>query len=209
VRERPALVVGLTGGIASGKSAAATRFAERGANVVDTDLLARDVVVPDSEGLARIVDAFGTEVLTEGGELDRARLRRLVFDDAERRRRLEGILHPLIRTLMWQRVAEASGPYVVVVIPLLVEGGLHREVDRVLVIDVDSSTQRQRLAARDGSTKAQIDAILDAQATREERLRHADDVIDNTGSLEELGQQVDVHHERYLELSRQTPQGER
>src|SRR6056297_1217894 len=175
-------VIALTGGIASGKTAVSDRFSALGASVVDTDCIAREVVAPDSAGLARVVAA--------SGELDRLALRDRIFDDAAARARLEGILHPLIEARARDAIRAADGPYVVLVVPLLIETGLFGDADRVLVVDVPRAVQLERLTARDGVTPDQARAALAAQATREQRLAVADDVIDNSGALEALDEQV-------------------
>src|SRR6266481_1141983 len=149
------LRIGLTGGIASGKSAVAQRFEELGVPVIDADESARIVVAPGSAGLADVVKHFGQNLLTPGGELDRRSLRNLIFSDPSRRRQLEAILHPLIRTDMEHRASVASGPYLVMAIPLLIESGGRERVDRVLVVDVDEEVQLKRLMERDGGTMAQ------------------------------------------------------
>jgi len=196
------LRIGLTGGIASGKSAVAQRFAELGVPVIDADESARIVVAPGTPGLAEVVGKFRGNVLTASGELDRPALRALIFADSIRRRELEAILHPLIRADMERRASAASGPYLVMAIPLLIEGGGSERVDRVLVVDVDEEVQLKRLMARDGGTLEQAQAILAVQATRAARLRAADDVLPNVGSLSELRHGVDQLHQRYVDLAR-------
>src|SRR5690606_24299131 len=171
------LIIGLTGGIGSGKSAVAERFAARGVPVLDADLIAREVVEPGTPGLAQVVEVFGPEVLDPQGRLDRARLGRRVFGAPERRRRLEASLHPLIYAEMRERVRRLAAPYCILVIPLLIETGQTDLVDRVLVVDAPPELQYQRVAARDGRSPAEIEAILRAQASRETRLAAADDVI--------------------------------
>jgi dephospho-CoA kinase len=195
------LTIGLTGGIASGKTTVAERFLEHGVPVIDADESARIVVAPGQPGLRRIVEQFGEHVLSQDGALDRRALRRLVFDDSAKRKRLEAILHPLIRADMDERVARARGPYVVLAIPLLIEGGGQGRVDRVLVVDVDEPRQLERLMARDSSSLAEAHAILAAQASRAARLAAADDVLENFGTVSELRQAVDRLHTRYLELA--------
>jgi dephospho-CoA kinase len=198
------LRIGLTGGIASGKSTVAQRFAELGVPVIDADQAARAVVNPGTPGLAQVVARFSSIVAAANGELDRRALRNLIFSDAAARADLNAILHPLIRDHMQQEIAAAVGPYVVLAIPLLVEGGAQRDrVDRVLVVDVDEAVQIARLTARDGSTPEQARAILAAQTSRSARLNAADDVLPNTGTVIELRQGVDRLHEHYLELARQ------
>jgi dephospho-CoA kinase len=195
------LRIGLTGGIASGKSTVAQRFAELGVPVIDADESARIVVAPGSAGLAEVVGKFGENLLTADGALDRRSLRNLIFSDPSRRRELEAILHPLIRADMEHRATVASGPYVVMAIPLLIEGGGRERVDRVLVVDVDEEVQLKRLMERDGGTMEQAKAILAAQASRAARLQLADDVLHNVGSLSELRHAVDQLHRRYVGLA--------
>jgi dephospho-CoA kinase len=196
------LRVALTGGIASGKSTVAALFAERGVPVLDTDLIARDVVAPGTAGLAEVVTAFGREVLAPDGSLDRRALRERVFANPAERRRLEAILHPRIRDELERRSAAAGGPYQLLVIPLLVEGGGQTRVDRVLVVDCPEEFQLQRLVARDGGTEAGARAILAAQASRTERLAAADDVIANDGSREALAAAVERLDALYRGLAR-------
>lgn len=203
-------VVGLTGGIASGKSAVAEMFRALGATIVDTDVLAREVVEPGTEGLAAVVEAFGAQILTEEGRLDRAAMRRRIFTDEEARRRLEAILHPLIwartRTLCEAAFAEtdepgaAAAPYVIAVVPLLAEGGRTERFDRILVVDCPPALQIERLIARDGGTTSDARRILASQASREARLALADDVITNDGTLESLAAQVNDLHGSYVAL---------
>jgi len=195
------LRIGLTGGIASGKSTAAARFAELGVPVIDADEVARAVVAPGESGYAEVVNRFGRGILAADGGLDRRALRDRVFADPGERQDLEAILHPLIRAEMQRRENAALGPYVVLAIPLLVEGGRRDQVDRVLVVDVDEAAQLERLMHRDASTQAQARAILAAQASRSVRLRVADDVLVNTGSVPELREAVDRLHERYLAIA--------
>ena len=193
--------VGLTGGIASGKTAVANLFAAHRVPVIDTDVIAREVVEPGQPALAAVVDAFGAQVLAEDGRLDRPRFREQIFGDADARQRLEAILHPAIRAAMERQSRAAGGPYQVLVIPLLVEGGRRDHVDRVLVVDVPEATQIERLVRRDGVTREQAEAALRAQASREARLAFADDVIENTGDLAALDSRVALMHEKYLNLA--------
>ena len=187
----PRVRIGLTGGIASGKSTVARRFAELGVPVIDADESARSVVASGSPGLAGVIRAFGTSMLTENGELDRRALRNLIFADPQRRRELESMLHPLIEADMERRAAASVGPYVVMAIPLLVEGGGRARVHRLLVVDVDGHPQVQRLMARDGGTRQQAEAMLAAQASRARRLKSADDVLLNAGTVGDLRHAVD------------------
>ncbi len=195
------LRIGLTGGIASGKSAVASAFARLGVPVVDTDRLAREVVEPGQPALAAVVAEFGPEILGPDGRLDRRRLRALVFADAGRRRRLEAILHPAIRAAMAAAIAALEAPYVVVAIPLLVESGQRSAFVRVLLVDCPPETQLARLIERDRETPEGARAILAAQAGRDARLAAADDVLANTGSLADLDAAVRSLHERYLALA--------
>jgi dephospho-CoA kinase len=195
------LRIGLTGGIASGKTTVAQRFVELGIPVIDADESARTVVAPGTPGLAAVVDKFGTGLLIADGELDRRALRHLIFADPDRRRELEAILHPLIRADMEQRAHTSTGPYIVMAIPLLVEGGAIDRVDRILVVDVPEDLQRQRVMRRDGVSAEQAHAILAAQTSRENRLQAADDVILNVGTVSELWQAVDDLHARYLKMA--------
>jgi len=194
------LRIGLTGGIASGKSTAAKRFMELGVPVIDADESARAVVAPGTPGLAAVLERFGRHLVTADGELDRRSLRDVVFAAPEKRRDLESLLHPLIRADMERRGAQAPGPYLVLAIPLLVEGGGRDRVDRVLVIDVEEQLQIERVASRDNISGEQAMAILAAQASREARLAAADDVIANSRSVRELRHAVDQLHQRYLSL---------
>ncbi len=195
------LRIGLTGGIASGKSTVTQRFAELGVPVIDADVAARAVVEPGTPGLAAVVQRFGPGVLDAAGRLDRHALRNLIFNDSSSRQALNAILHPLIRAEMEREAAQAQGPYVVMAIPLLIEGGSSdQRVDRVLVVDADETLQIQRLQSRDGSSLEQARAILASQASRAARLAAADDVLLNSGSVAELRQAVDRLHEKYLQL---------
>lgn len=195
------LRIGLTGGIASGKSTVADIFRSLGVPVIDADRISRQVVEPGTAGLAAVVKRFGEDMLDADGRLDRAALRRKIYADEGARRDLETILHPLIRATMDAEAAIAPGPYVVMDIPLLVEGGRIDQVDRVLVIDVDEATQVARVVRRDGVPESQARAILAAQASREQRLRAADDVIRNDRPLPELRPAVESLHRRYLALA--------
>lgn len=195
--KRP-LLIALTGGIASGKSAVADLFAKLGAPVLDTDQIARDVVEPGAPALAQLVAEFGADILDQSGRLDRTRMRARVFNSPEQRKRLEAITHPAIRAELARRSAAAGGDYQIHVIPLLAEGGRADAYDRVLVVDVPESHQLQRLMARDGASAEQAQRILDAQATRAQRLEIADDVIVNTGAIEDLQGFVDTLHRNYL-----------
>jgi dephospho-CoA kinase len=191
--------VGLTGGIGSGKSTVADLFAELGVPVVDTDAIARQLTAPGGTALEAIRDAFGATVMQDDGTLDRAALRRRVFADAAERRRLEAILHPCIRQVVEQTLAELTAPYVLIVIPLLVETGGYRDIlNRVLVVDCPETVQIARVMSRNGFARQEVEAILAAQAGRAARLAAADDVIVNTASVERLRAEVAGLHQRYL-----------
>ena len=195
------LLIGLTGGVASGKSTVAQRFMDLGVAVIDADVAAREVVAPGKPGLRQVIDRFGSRVVAENGELDRRALREIVFNDPDARRDLEAILHPLIRAEMDRSAALAVGPYIVMAIPLLIEGGARDRVDRILVVDVDEAVQLQRVMARDHCSAEQAQAILDSQAPRSARLAMADDVLPNGGTVTELRQAVDGLHQQYLRLA--------
>ncbi|HWS13374.1 MAG TPA: dephospho-CoA kinase [Rhodocyclaceae bacterium] len=196
-------VVGLTGGIGSGKSAVAVLFAELGADIVDTDAIAHQLTGRGGAAIEPIRAAFGGSVITPEGALDRAAMRRLVFSDPAAKQRLEAILHPMIRVEADLRCVSAQGAYVILVVPLLVETGSYRgRVDRILVVDCAEATQVARTMARSGLTEAEVRAIMAVQAGREARLAAADDVIDNDGGLEALRAQVEALHRRYLDATR-------
>jgi dephospho-CoA kinase len=202
-----AYVVGLTGGIASGKSEVARRFKALGVQVIDADVAARDVVSVGSEGLAEVVAAFGPGVLDAAGALDRAAMRRRAFDDPGVRTRLEAIVHPRVRALLEAGCASVTGDYVIAAIPLLAEGGGREHypwLDRILVIDVAPGIQLTRLLQRDGIDAALAQRMVAAQASRERRLAIADDVIVNNGSLEALATHVEALDKRYRTLAAAT-----
>lgn len=194
--------VGLTGGIASGKSTVARLFEALGVPVIDTDVLAREVVAPGEPLLAQIAARFGAGVLTADGSLDRAALRAIVFADPSARTDLERLTHPAIRARLESLSAMLGGPYQLLVIPLLVETGGQTPVDRVLVVDSSEQLQIQRLQARDGTTLEQARQILAAQATREARLAMANDVIVNEGDLGAVRDRVASLHATYTNLAR-------
>ncbi|MDO8932142.1 MAG: dephospho-CoA kinase [Rhodocyclaceae bacterium] len=198
-------VVGLTGGIGSGKSAAAQLFAEQGAAIIDTDAIAHELTGSGGAAMPAICAAFGPGVAAADGSLDRAAMRRLVFGDVAARRRLEDILHPLIGAEADRRCAAAlaaGAPYAVLVVPLLVESGRYRQrVARVAVVDCAEETQLDRVVARNGLARDEAARIMAAQAGRQDRLAAADDVIDNDGDRRNLRQQVEKLHRRYLDLA--------
>jgi dephospho-CoA kinase len=193
--------VGLTGGVASGKSTAAKFFGALGVPILDSDQIARDVVEPGQPPLERLVERFGTSILTADGHLDRPALRTIVFSDPKARADLEALTHPAIGAAMEARSAAAGGPYQILVIPLLIEKNLRSHVDRVLVVDCAEELQNSRLKSRDGSSEAQARAILDAQASRAARLKAADDVISNDADMSAVRKQAEALHARYLELA--------
>lgn len=196
------LKVGLTGGIGSGKSTVAALFAARGVPVIDTDVIARELTAPAGLALGEIRTTLGDGVLQADGGLDRGALRRLVFSDANARRQLEAILHPRIRAQVEHALGTLQAPYALIVIPLLVETGSYRDVlDRVLVVDCPEALQIERVIARSGLSRGEVEAILAAQASRAARLAAADDVIENIGSTDDLQAAVAALHARYLALS--------
>ncbi len=195
------LKVGLTGGIGSGKTAVSDRFADLGAPVIDTDVLAREVVAPGEPALEQLTDAFGNEILREDGTLDRDGLRSKVFDDPEARRRVEAILHPAIRQRLRGRLRELEKQdetYCIIVVPLLVETGFQELVDRVLVVEAPRERRIEWVMARNGMAREEVERIMDAQASSEERQSVAHDIIDNDGGLEDLLEKVDRLHAKYL-----------
>jgi dephospho-CoA kinase len=192
------LIVGVTGGIGSGKSTAARLFQQRGAGLVDTDAIAHELTRPGQPALVQIAAVFGTRFLAADGSLDRTKLRHHVFDKPAARNTLEAILHPMIAREVQQLLRESTAPYVLLLVPLLVETGSYRDlVQRVLVVDCDEHLQVQRAMQRSGLTEGEVRAVMQAQATRGERLAVADDLIRNDGSLEELERQVDALDARY------------
>ena len=195
-------IVGLTGGIGSGKSAVAAQFRSLGIKVVDADIAARKVVEKGSSALAEISQHFGAELIRADGTLDRAALREQVFNSDLERRWLEQLLHPRIRDWIAAELASATSPYAILESPLLFESNQHTMIARALLVDVPEALQLQRAAARDGNSKAQIEAIMAAQMPRSERQKRADDCIDNSGSLEDLEKPVLRLHTTYLELAK-------
>jgi len=195
------LRIGLTGGIASGKSLVADVFAGFGIPVIDTDEIAREVVEPGRPALQEIRRAFGDDFLGPDGTLDRRRMRQLIFVDESRRADLEAIVHPRIRHETVVRAGQAGGPYQVLVVPLLVETGFGDLTDRVLVVDCPEALQKARLLARDAEDPAQVERILAAQISRAERLAAADDVIDNSGTVAATRAQIEALHEKYLTIA--------
>lgn len=199
-------VVGLTGGIGSGKSAAAEEFARLGATVVDTDVIAHELTRAAGPAMPAVERLFGKEVIGADGAMDRAKVRARVFADPAAKKALEALLHPMIRDESRRRIASAKGAYVLHVVPLLVESPDYRmRVDRVLVVDCPETLQIARVRARSGLSEAEVRAVLASQASRAERLAAADDVIDNSGSIDALRKQVGALHQKYLEYSKAEP----
>jgi dephospho-CoA kinase len=207
-RRRP-LVVGLTGGIASGKSAATARFAALGVPVLDADVAARAVVEPGEPALAEIVAAFGASVLDRDGRLDRVQVRQRVFADAGARTALERIVHPRVQGWLERRIEELDAAYCVVAIPLLVETGPYPWLDRIVVVDVPEAVQLERLVARDSIAPRLAQAMIAAQASRERRLAAADHVLDNSGGRTQLELQVDALHQGLLREAQRRDQASR
>ena len=199
-------VVGLTGGIGSGKSAVAALFARRGITVVDTDAIARELTSPGGGAMEAILESFGSDFITPEGALDRARMRALVFRDPQSKRRLERILHPRIRAESAVRIAAASSPYVILVVPLLLEAGVDRaRYQRVMVVDCDEDVQIERVMRRSHLPDDEVRRIMASQVGRQERREAADDVVDNSEGLDDLEPQVEALHRRYLALAREHP----
>ena len=196
------LVVGLTGGIGSGKSAAAQEFERLGATVVDTDAIAHELTAPGGAALEHIKALFGAAFIGPSGAMDREAMRKRVFSDPQAKRALERLLHPLIRAEAQRRIAAARGAYVIYVVPLLVESGDYRgRVDRVLVVDAPEALQLERVARRSRLPEPEVRAIMAQQASRAARLAAADDVLDNSGTLEALRAQVAALHARYVKIA--------
>lgn len=193
-------ILGLTGGIGSGKSAVAEQFTTLGVHLVDADHAARWVVEPGRPALAKIAARFGEQVLQPDGQLNRSALRQLIFQDAEQRHWLESLLHPLIGQEIRDYLARAQSPYAILVSPLLIESGQNRMTQRVLVVDAPEALQLQRTMVRDESSEEQVRAILKVQSSREERLRHADDVLVNDRDHAWLRSEVERLHRFYLTL---------
>jgi dephospho-CoA kinase len=195
---------GLTGGIGCGKSQATEMFAALGADIVDTDVIAHELTAPHGAAMTPIAAAFGDEYVTSEGALDRARMRELVFSDPGAKSRLEAIIHPMIRTESRRRIETGSGPYVVLVVPLLLETGAYRElVDRIVVVDCNESRQIERTMTRSGLSEDAVRRIMAAQLPRARRLEQADDVLSNDADIQALREQVEALHARYLAAAAQ------
>lgn len=194
-------IVGLTGGIGSGKTTVANLFAEQGIVLVDADIIAREVVAKGSDGLKQIGDKFGPQMLTPEGTLNRAALREQIFHHPQDREWLNALLHPMIRSRMLEQLEMAASPYVIMVVPLLFENGLDKLADRTLVVDISPKLQLQRTIERDMVSKEQVQNIINSQSDRQSRLDKADDVIDNQGEIDALQAQVLALHNKYLQLA--------
>ena len=195
------MIIGLTGGIGSGKSAAANFFQNEGVTVIDADDLAREVIEKNTLGYESIVDYFGSKIIDSNGLIDRACLRKEVFDDEEKKKVLESIIHPLVRDLMAKRIATSQSSYSIVMVPLIFETNSMSNYNRILVIDCDPSLQLERATLRDNNSKDQIQKIIDTQCSREERLSIANDIIPNNDSLKNLKVRSIAMHKFYLDLS--------
>ena len=194
------MIIGLTGGIGSGKSAAANFFQNEGVTVIDADQLAREVINPNSQGFQSVVDYFGSRIIGEDGSIDRAQLREEIFDDQDKKKALESITHPLVRDLMSKRIVSSTSPYLIIMVPLIFETNSMSAYNRILVIDCDATLQMKRASLRDNNSSEQIQKILDSQCSRSERLSIANDVIPNNDSLENLKTRSLAMHKFYLEL---------
>lgn len=193
-------VVGLTGGIGSGKSTVAKLFSERGIPIIDADIVARELTLSNKPAFIKIVEHFGKEILLNNA-IDRPKLRRLIFENAKQRRWLEELLHPLIRNEMEEQISKITAPYTIAVIPLLLEVEFYYFINRILVIDTPEEIQIQRIGTRDNMTQDEIEAIIKTQAAREARIAKAHDVIHNSGTMDELVKQVNSLHEKYLHIA--------
>ena len=194
-------IIGLTGGIGSGKTAVSDCFAHLGIAIIDADICARDAVAKNSKALIKIVEHFGEGILTQEGELDRAKLRDIVFTQPAEKDWLNSLLHPIIRQLMLDQIAKADTEYCILAVPLLLENKMQSMVNRVLVVDVSPEVQVKRVISRDNSDENVIRAIMSAQIDREQRLNFADDVINNEADLSALKSQVNSLHQKYLSLA--------
>jgi dephospho-CoA kinase len=198
------LIVGLTGGIGSGKSEASKRFAERGVVIVDADIVAREVVAPGQDGLAQIAAHFGADILDATGNLNRSKLREIIFSNPTEKQWLESLLHPMINTKIRRQLANSTSIYSILASPLLLETNQFLLVDRILVIDTSEQHQLERASQRDKNDEAQIKAIMQTQLSRQERCARATEIIQNHGSIDELDGQVGRLHQLYLELAQST-----
>ena len=195
------MIVGLTGGIGSGKSAAANFFQNEGITVIDADGLSREVIEEGTPGFASIVEYFGSKIIDSDGSINREHLRKEIFDDGKKKKLLESIIHPLVRELMVKKIAASKSPYSIVMVPLIFETNSMSNYNRILVIDCDPKLQLERALLRDNNSKAQIQKIMDSQCSREERISIANDIIPNNDSLENLKIRSIAMHKFYLGLS--------
>ncbi|QYK01109.1 dephospho-CoA kinase [Shewanella psychrotolerans] len=197
-------IVGLTGGIGSGKTTVANLFAELGVTLVDADIVSREVVAKGSTGLNKIVEHFGSSILLPTGDLDRAALRERIFSNSQEREWLNSLLHPMIREEMLAQLKKATSPYAILVVPLLFENGLDRLVNCTLVVDISPALQTKRTMDRDSVSAEQVQNIIASQASRADKLARADDVIDNQGTISALKSKVALLHNKYLKLADRT-----
>ena len=195
------MIIGLTGGIGSGKSAVSSHFETLGITVIDADVVAREVVEPEQPALVQIAEHFGNDIITPEGALDRAALRVLIFKDKSERKWLESLLHPLIREEIILQLKQSQSPYSILSSPLLLETDQHSMVNRILVVDVPVEVQIERTIDRDNNSLEQVEAIISSQSSRDFKQQKADDIILNTGTIESLHEKVSVLHQRYLQLS--------
>ena len=200
-------VVGITGGIGSGKSTVARGFRESGIEVIDADIAARNVVGRDSPALKKIAEHFGASALLPDGTLDRPKMRKLVFNNPEQKQWLEQLLHPLIRDWLEQQLEQANSAYAMLESPLLLETDQHQMVNHILLVDIPEASQIQRAIARDGSSKEQIQAIMDSQMSRQERLTKADDILDNSGTTKDALLKIRQLHAKYLIMASEQANG--
>ena len=196
------MIVGLTGGIGSGKSAAANFFQNEGITVIDADDLSREVIEQDTPGFEKIVDCFGSAIIDSDGSINRVFLRQEVFDDEKKKKLLESIIHPLVRDLMIEKIAASQSPYSIIMVPLIFETNSMNNYNRILVIDCDPIVQLERAMLRDKNSKIQIQKIINSQCSREERISIANDIIPNNDSLENLKIRSIAMHKFYLGLSK-------
>lgn len=201
-------IIGLTGGIGSGKTTVANEFINLGIDAVDADVVAREVVAPGSECLNAIVQHFGDTMLLPGGDLNRAALRELIFADEDKKRWLNQLMHPAIRTLMLKQLTAAKSPYCLLIAPLLFENGLERYTQLNLVVDVPEQTQIERTTGRDNVSAEQVHSIINSQISRQQRLAKADEIVDNSRPWPEVAAQIKPLHEKFLELSNRYEPGD-
>lgn len=200
------LIVGLTGGIGSGKSEVSARFAKLGIMIVDADVMAREVVEPGTDALTQISFHFGKEILNAGGSLNRSKLRETIFANAAEKQWLESLLHPIINASIRQQLANSTSVYSILASPLLLETQQFQLVNRILVVDTSEELQIKRASLRDKNNEAQIKAIMQTQLSRQDRCARADDIILNHGDIHELDEQIEKLHQSYLALARSHPQ---